>query len=195
MSTLLLIYNSKSLTMATWRHVCPFEPGHGDPLWLWMEMMPPLPGLTHCRKQVCATLLLSPSWWLDWGMLLRSVLDHKLTAVDERQERKKSEGTRLLSHWTEGSVRMTWTHTMREREINCICLHRPDVYSAVQQLGLLSNLCHWIQNLLHNSPIMLLRHLLVGVWKWAWGRFQVRKAKITRSWLILVQKTGLESGG
>ena len=42
----------------------------------------------------------------------------------------------------------------------------------------------WIQTLLHNPSIMILRQFCVGVWMLTWDRFQARMASVSLSQLI-----------
>lgn len=105
------------------------------PFWAWAwwsllamsgEMMRTCPGLACYRTQVCVTLPRSPSWWwLEWDMLLRTVLDHRLTAMMKACWGKHLTELGSFSYWTEASDRITWAHTTRQREINCIYLHPP----------------------------------------------------------------------
>lgn len=121
-----LIPQQQSLMMAQVKTFLPFW------VWAWWsllaisgEMMPTRPGLACYRTQVCVTLPLSLSRWLQWDMLLRTVLDHRLTAMMKACWEKHQVELGSSSHWTEASDRITWAHTMRQREISCICLHPP----------------------------------------------------------------------
>lgn len=130
------------------------------------------------------------------GHVAENCFRSQVDSYDESLLRKTSGRTgRLFPLDRSFSQDYMGSHHEAKRNKLYLLAPSPHIYFAAQQLGLPSNLCHCIQNLLHNSPIMLLRHLLGGVWKWAWGRFRVRKARITHSWLILVWKTELGSGG
>lgn len=78
--------------------------------------------------------------------------------------------------------------------INSCLVAAPNV-PFFYSLACILTTCHWIWKLLHNSSVMLLRQLSVGVWKLTWDRFEARMVEISHSQLILFWKTEPENCG
>lgn len=132
---------------------------------------------------------------IDWCGPLSENQDSVL-AMDWRQQNKKPEGMKGL-FVPLGLDSWPGYHRLRipgEWGINSCLVAAPNV-PFFYSLACILTTCHWIWKLLHNSSVMLLRQLSVGVWKLTWDRFEARMVEISHSQLILFWKTEPENCG